>query len=217
MKICSKCDILKPFDDFHLDANGKYGRKSRCKKCIKQIDSDQYKRDRDKELQNCKNWRKNNKNKIKLRHQRWTKENPQYYTNYYKENKERLYKIGYENEKYKIKTDINFKLRKRLRARLFGAIKDNYKSGSAVRDLGCTIDELKIYLSIFFYNNPETNDPMTWDNYGYYGWHIDHIKPLVSFNLQNREELLKAVHFTNLQPLWKKDNFDKFDKIVDSV
>ena len=43
-------------------------------------------------------------------------------------------------------------------------------------------------------------------------WHIDHIRPLVTFNLEDREEFLKAVHYTNLQPLWATENFKKHDK-----
>jgi hypothetical protein len=102
-------------------------------------------------------------------------------------------------------TDIPYWLSERVRDRLQKALKGNYKTGSAVRDLGCTISELKIYLESKF------QPGMVWDNWTTDGWHIDHIVPLVSFDLTNREELLKAVHYTNLQPLWAKDNLSKGD------
>lgn len=48
---------------------------------------------------------------------------------------------------------------------------------------------------------------MTWDNYG--KWHVDHIIPLVRFNLQDRNEFLQACHYTNLQPMWATENLKK--------
>lgn len=45
-----------------------------------------------------------------------------------------------------------------------------------------------------------------------YGYHIDHIIPL---NIaKNEEDIIKLCHYTNLQPLWWRDNIIKRDKII---
>jgi hypothetical protein len=53
---------------------------------------------------------------------------------------------------------------------------------------------------------------MSWDNYGFYGWHIDHVIPLSS--AKTEEEVYKLCHYTNLQPLWAEDNLKKGSKII---
>lgn len=50
---------------------------------------------------------------------------------------------------------------------------------------------------------------MSWDNHG--EWHIDHKKPLAEAKTEKR--LIKLCHYTNLQPLWAKDNIGKGAKL----
>ena len=50
---------------------------------------------------------------------------------------------------------------------------------------------------------------MTWDNYGLGGWQIDHIKPCASFDLSNPNQQSECFDWTNLQPMWKKENQSK--------
>lgn len=112
--------------------------------------------------------------------------------------------LSRERQKFRLKNDIQFKLARALRSRLKSAVKKGCKSGSAVRDLGCSIVELKIHLENKF------QEGMSWENHG--KWHIDHIKPLTSFDLTDREQLLRACNYTNLQPLWASDNIRKYNK-----
>lgn len=150
-----------------------------------------------------KHWKKVNRDWVLLQKKAWYQANKHKAKNYCINNKDRI--LRRSNLKYK--TDIKHKLRVLLRSRLNKALNRNYKSGSAVRDLGCTVEELKSYLESKFLPG------MTWDNYGLYGWHIDHIKPLASFDLSDRKQMLEACHYTNLQPLWANDNLSKNDKL----
>ena len=74
---------------------------------------------------------------------------------------------------------------------------------------GCTSKELIEHIESQFV------DGMTWENRGAKGWHLDHIRPLSSFDFtgDDMDEQLKAAwHYTNLQPLWWYDNLAKSDK-----
>ena len=111
----------------------------------------------------------------------------------------------YHSEYYK---NLNNKLRKNLRGRLSCAIKRDFsgsRNGSLVKDLGCSMQEFKVHIQSKF------QPGMTWDNYGWGvdKWHLDHIKPLASFDLTNLEQFKMAANYTNYQPLWQIDNFKK--------
>lgn len=109
----------------------------------------------------------------------------------------------YEWRRKRYQTDPQFKIGQLLRSRLNAAIIKGSKTGSAVDDLGCTISELIHYLESLFLPD------MTWDNWSRAGWHIDHIRPLSSFDLSDPTQLRSACHYTNLQPLWAIDNLRK--------
>lgn len=100
----------------------------------------------------------------------------------------------------------NRKISRNLRARLNKAVQKNYKSGSAVRDLGCSVEDFKAHIE------SKWTQGMSWDNYGRSGWHFDHVVPLCRFNLQDPIELKKACHYTNIQPMWASDNLAKRKK-----
>jgi len=106
-----------------------------------------------------------------------------------------------------LKENINFHIASALRIRLCSAIVNSSKAGSAVSDLGCTIEFFKSYIEQLF------QPGMSWDNWGLYGWHLDHIIPLSSINLSERGQFLKAAHYTNYQPLWALDNYKKGSKL----
>jgi len=164
-------------------------------------------RDNNKEIIKVKNkiYYEKNKEKVNKRNKIYMKNLPKKQREMYQEN----YKLNRNKQtNHRRKTNINFKISCYLRSRLNKAIKGNYKSGSAVRDLGCSISELKTHLESKF------QEGMSWSNWSRTGWHIDHIIPLDSINLQNREEFLKAIHYTNLQPLWAEENIIKNNKIV---
>jgi hypothetical protein len=106
-----------------------------------------------------------------------------------------------KRDKIRFKTDSNYKLRSLLKTRLYLALKGNPKLSTTMKLVGCSIEQLKQHLEKQFKKD------MTWKNYG--KWHIDHIRPCASFNLSKLSEQRKCFHYTNLQPLWAKDNLQK--------
>lgn len=104
-----------------------------------------------------------------------------------------------ENPGFKIACN----LRKRLSFLLSNSL--HKKSKQTIKYLGCDMDFFKLYLQSKF------KDGMSLDNYGQ--WHIDHIKPCAIFDLTKETDIELCFHYSNMQPLWAKDNRAKSDKI----
>jgi len=197
-KKCSKCQITLEVFNFYKHKSNKDGLSGKCKQCT----STHNKKNKSKRYNNYLNFLKQNKNYRQEYKAKKPQEHAKYYKKYKELNKQTLAKKAkdYKNN------NLHRKISLALRNRLFSALKNNQKIGSAVQDLGCSVNEFKTYLESLF------QPGMTWDNWSKDGWHIDHIKPLSSFDLTDRNELLEACHYTNLQPLWAKDNLRKSNR-----
>jgi hypothetical protein len=185
MKKCTICKLYKDLSFFHRDSSRKDGIGYKCKSCIRE-------------------YVENKTDHLKMYRDSRKEKSAEYLKEYRKKNRLALNKKSAEYEKRKKQEDTEFKLRRLLRDRLRKALKNSYKGGSAVSDLGCNISFLKTYLESKFVEG------MEWSNHG--KWHIDHIVPLSSFDLTQKEQILVACHYTNLQPLWAVDNIKKSNR-----
>lgn len=154
---------------------------------------------------NIKEYQATTKDRIKTYQKEWNAANKDRRKEYQAANKDKIRAQQKEYQRYRRATNLNFKIACNLRSRLRHALNGNSKTGSAVRDLGCSIDELKLkFIPLFAIG-------MSWENYGSL-WHIDHIRPCASFDLTDPEQVKLCCHFSNLQPLWAADNLAKSDR-----
>ena len=135
-------------------------------------------------------WREKNKEKI-----------AEYNKKYSQKNREFLNKKSCELNKIRRKIDPVYVLMRRERVRVYDALKGIRKAARTETLLGCSYDFFRGYIEGKFVEN------MGWHNMG--EWHIDHIRPLASFDLNDEEQQKQAFHYTNQQPLWAMDNLKK--------
>lgn len=185
-RCCNKCKIL-------LNKKYKKGKKKYYKSNKKKI-LIKMKKYRDEHKEKAREYQKIYRKK----HQKELKNKRKKYNR--KHRKELLVKIL-----KKKKENICFKLRCKLRERINSAIRRGTKAGSAVGNLGCSIEFLKQYIEKKFYGG------MTWNSWGAY-WHLDHKIALWKFDLTDPIQFQQAVHYTNLQPLTIKDHQKKTSK-----
>lgn len=202
-KICNCCKIEKNIANFSNNKRFEDNKNPTCKECDKMRSLKYY---------------YNNIDKIKevVKVRRNTEDYKVYRQNYLEENREeinrvkKLYKLNnrekvlQEKKEYyqrRMKDPI-FVLTRRLRNGIYRSLRTN-KTKCSLDILGCTQEEFKIHIESQF------TEDMSWDRLSEI--HIDHIIPISS--AQTIEELYKLNHYTNLQPLWAKDNLSKYNKI----
>lgn len=233
-KICIKCEIEKPISEYHKSIRHKGGHTSICKPCALKKTNDWYYANLERSKLTATNWVKNNRD-ARLTIQRKYRERHRDRLNLEarirrSKNRDGRCKRQRERQKERMLTDPIYALTRTLRRRFTDALKNQCcnKTTSALKLLGCTIPELKQHLESQFLEG------MTWGNRGpgflqkggkpildengmtilVNQWHIDHIIPCDSFNLSDIEQQKKCFHFSNLRPLWAKDNISKGAKIL---
>lgn len=112
--------------------------------------------------------------------------------------KKRVYEKTNRKKTY---ANPNVKLAMAIRSRISGAILKGFKKCKSLELLGCEIVDARVHIEMQF------EVGMSWDNHG--EWHIDHIRPCASFDLTKEEEQKVCFHYTNLRPLWAKENLSK--------
>ena len=151
-----------------------------------------YQKNREKRAAYCKAYYQENKEKIAAREKV-----------YKQENKEKIAATKKVYQQGRYKNDPDYKIRVILRSRLTGALKGEQKVATTMELIGCTVEELWLHLESKF------EPGMTRENHGRFGWHIDHKKPCCAFDLSDLEQQKICFHYSNLQPLWAKDNLEK--------
>jgi hypothetical protein len=105
--------------------------------------------------------------------------------------------------------DPIYRMRLLLQSSIFRALRKQRlkKLDDFLNLVGCSPEQLRQHIEKQF------QPGMNWSNKGRFGWHIDHRKPCASFDLTRVEEQKRCFHFTNLQPLWWRENLEKRDRI----
>jgi hypothetical protein len=213
MKKCNKCKESQSLTEYYSDTRNADGKRGICKTCyntrtkkysvpitdekhricsickIKKKLTDYYisKRSKGGYFSYCKICSAN-KNKT-LR-----SENKEYYKSY--------------NRTYRNQPHV--KIINNMRTRVHYALENETKSAKTKELLGCTILYYKKWLEYQF------TEEMTWNNYGSY-WHIDHVKPCISFDMSDEEEQKECFNWKNTRPMRVSDNLSKGHKVIKSV
>lgn len=141
-----------------------------------------------------KRWRE--KNRVRLNTRQAARKRERLVENPTVERKKRRIERARQNE------SPEFRLRANLRRRINKALRGHAKSEDTLNLLGCGIPEFRHHLQLQFKTG------MTWGNYGG-AWHVDHKRPCAWFDLSDLSQQKACFHYSNLQPLFAKENQQK--------
>ncbi len=153
----------------------------------------------------CREWRKRNAEKVAEYNREWRSGNTEVVARLHREYKARHKAERNAQLQARYRADLRYRLEVLLRNRTGTALRRRRLRGARVLKvadlIGCSIDELIAYIAKVF------KPGMSWENHG--EWHIDHIVPCAAFDLRDPDQQRTCFHYSNLQPLWAKDNLTK--------
>lgn len=211
-KTCNKCGLEKDKSCFgkttrkYKDKVYKY-LKTRCEDCEKEYRLNYRQKEKDRCTQLNKKWNALNKEKSKAYQKEWAKNNKDRVKEHSKKHRSTPEFKRKEQIRQREARENNplAKFKHNIRTRIRHGLRGFIKSLTSETILGCSWADAKAHIESQF------KEGMTWENYGFYGWHADHIVPLASAKTQ--EEVEALCHYTNLQPLWWYDNLSKGAKM----
>lgn len=186
-KACYDCRHFKAHSEFTIQRKAFDGHSPYCKGCVKVRNARWYQENKDRTRELDRQWRDRNPERHKeLRRKRWER---------WKENNAE--QAAESHRAYMRKPE------RRIARQVWGVLRGRKEGRRWSELLGYSETELRAHLERQFLKG------MTWNNYG--EWHIDHIVPLVEFQISGPDdpELRRAWALPNLRPLWAKDNLSK--------
>ena len=159
-----------------------------------------------------KKWRENNREKCRISAANYYKNNKKYYKEYCDNNRDKRNEWQKNRRKERYNNEPIFKLKHIMRVRTREAIisQNARKNERTMEYISCSVAHL--------YNHIESqfgNSGMNWNNMGLNddgtrtGWEVDHRRPCASFDLNDEGQKYMCFHWTNLQPMWGKENNEK--------
>lgn len=167
-------------------------------------------------LDNSKRWQRENKEKANIHHNNWVNKNKE---KVYEVNKKwrevnKEFHLGRRRkvQKERREKDPLYKMAQNIRILVSHSFKrgkfDFRKMKKVEEILGCSIPEFINYIL------SQCPEGITLENFGKFGYHIDHKIPISC--AKTGEDVIKLNHYTNLQPMFWRDNIQKSNKIIDN-
>lgn len=190
VKRCIRCSFR---GDIKFFVKGK----NHCKKCHNEAERESYQIHKKKRAVQKKKYHKTYLKRPEVKER--MKKNKQ---------KESYKEYSRNYARTRVQNNIEERIKVNLRNRIRHSVKKRNECSAEL--IGCPMELLLEWLEFNF------TDEMSWDNYGSY-WHMDHIQPCSSFDMNDKEERLQCFNWKNIAPLEASENERKHAKIDKKV